>query len=121
MSLEEYNGQPLLKTTIVREIDGIANKWQTVSGSMTLLSEVLNDKSSNSKTLDAYQMNVTIDASRDFEIKLSNSNHDEYSVRYLASSREVIINRGAKTAIQTSTPTLPYPIFAPLSILTKNG
>ena len=92
MVLEEYNGQPLLKTTIVSEIDSIAGEWVNVDGPTAMLTEAL-----NSKALDAYQVNVTIDTSRDCEVTLSNRKGEEYAVRYQASSREVIVNRGAKT------------------------
>ena len=92
MVLEEYNGQPLLKTTIVSEIDGIADEWLAVEGPTAFLPGLL-----NGQCLDAYQVNVTLDASRDCVIRLSNRSGDEYAVRYQASSREVIVNRGAKT------------------------
>ncbi len=93
MVLEEYNGQPLLKTTIVSEIDGIAEEWKAIDGSMASLSSTFGERA----TLDAYQVNVTLDASQDCKIALSNRQGEEYSVRYQASSREVIVNRGAKT------------------------
>lgn len=97
MILEEYNGQPLLKTTIVREIEGIADEWIAVDGPMALLPELLNCEPSNGKGLDAYQVNVTIDGGRDCVITLSNRVGEEYAVRYQADSREIVVNRGAKT------------------------
>ena len=98
MVLEEYNGQPLLKTIIVREIESIADEWQTVEDPTTSLSSLFGTQmAETASAIDAYQVNVTIDSSRDCMITLSNRFGDEYAVRYLAATREVVVNRGAKT------------------------
>lgn len=98
MVLEEYNGQPLLKTIIVREIESIADEWQTVEEPTTSLSSLFGTQmAETASAIDAYQVNVTIDSSRDCMITLSNRFGDEYAVRYLAATREVVVNRGAKT------------------------
>ena len=101
MVLEEYNGQPLLKTTIVREIDGIAGEWMPVEGKTASVSEMSGmmpmGMSATAPSLYAYQVNVTIDTEQDCEVVLSNQKDEEYSVRYLAATREVVVNRGAKT------------------------
>lgn len=101
MVLEEYHGQPLLKTTIVSEIDGIADEWKNVDGTTASLSNLLGvlpmGMGKNAPSLDAYQVNITIDSSKDCEVVLSNSVGQEYAVKYQAATREVIVNRGAKT------------------------
>lgn len=86
MVLEEYNGQPLLKTTIVKEIEGIADGWQTVA------SRKLDVK-------DAYQLNVTVDMSADCDILLSNAHGEEYGLHVDSQRRDLVINRGAKTGL----------------------
>ena len=101
MVLEEYDGQPLLKTTIVSEIEGIADDWHSVKGQTASISSLLGalpmGMNGTKPSLDAYQVNVTIDTSADCEIKLSNSVEQAYTVKYLAATRELVINRGAKT------------------------
>lgn len=91
MVLEEYNGQPLLKTTIVQEIDGIAEPWQTLPTANSFI-----HKPDGSLPY-AYQLNVTVNMTEDADIVLSNDCKQEYSIHINATSREIIVNRGANS------------------------
>ena len=86
MVLEEYKGTPLLKTTIVKEIEGIADAWQEVSVPKMAVK-------------DAYQLNVTLDSSEDADILLQNCLGQEYGIHLDSSRRHLVVNRGAKTGI----------------------
>lgn len=88
MVLEEYNGFPLLKTTIVKEIDQIAEGWRDAD-------YLLGNN-------DAYQLNVPVNLSSDCTILLSNSAGNEYEVRVDSKKRQVVIDRGGRTGAYTS-------------------
>ena len=86
MVLEEFNGQPLLKTTIVKEIEQIADAWQTVD-------------SRQMDVKDAYQLNVTVDLSADCDILLANRHGEQYTLHIDAARGDIVINRGDKTGL----------------------
>lgn len=104
MVLEEYNGQPLLKTTIVSEIEGIADEWHSVEGSSAQLSELLNGKS-----IDAYQLNVTVDMTADSDITLANASSQEYGIHIDSQRSEIVINRGANSGKTDFNPNFAIP------------
>jgi len=91
MVLEEYNGQPLLKTTIVKEIEGIAEPWQTLSAANSFIEKP------SGELPDAYQLNVTVDMTADADLILANAIGQEYGIHIDAQHREIIINRGTKS------------------------
>lgn len=91
MVLEEYNGQPLLKTTIVKEIEGIAEPWQTLSAANSFIEKP------SGELPDAYQLNVTVDMTADANLILANAIGQEYGIHIDAQHREIIINRGTKS------------------------
>lgn len=83
MVLEDYNGVPLLKTTVAKEIEGIAGPWRDASPSLGIS--------------DAYQLDVPVNLGSDCVITLSNASGEEFEVVVDAANREVIIDRGART------------------------
>ena len=86
MVLEEYNGVPLLKTTIVKEIEGIAEPWREVD-------------SPKQGIKDAYQLNVTVDMGHDADILLRNDHGEEYGIHIDASRKDIVVCRGVKSGI----------------------
>ena len=91
MVLEEYDGQPLLKTTIVSEIEGIAEPWQPLSAAGSFV------KNQDGDLPDAYQLNVSTDMGADTDIMLANAVGQEYGIHIDARRREIVINRGANS------------------------
>ena len=91
MVLEEYNGQPLLKTTVVSEIENIAEPWQPLTAAASFV------KKADGSLPDAYQLNVTVDMTADSDIRLSNAASQEYGIHIDSQRREIVINRGANS------------------------
>ena len=91
MVLEEYDGQPLLKTMIVSEIDGIAESWQPLAAAGSFV------KKQDGDLPDAYQLNVTADMTSDADVVLANASGQEYGIHIDAQRREIVINRGANS------------------------
>ncbi len=95
LALVEYEGRPLLTSVIVPEIEGISGEWNTPSSSSFFI------KKEKEQMPDAYQLNVSIDTGKDYDITLGNSAGQEYVIHYVANSKELIIDRGSNTG-QTS-------------------
>lgn len=83
LKLEEYNGVPLLKSTIVKEIESLAGAWR--------------EAKSNLNVKDAYQLNIPISLKKDCHITLSNEQGNAYRLKVDAEKRQIIINRGGDT------------------------
>lgn len=83
MVLEEYNGFPLLKSTIAKEIEGIAEAWR--------------DAKPNLEVKDAYQLNIPVSLSKDCYITLSNDMGNKYKVKVDSQNKQLIIDRGGET------------------------
>ena len=84
MSLKEYDGTPILCSTIVKEIEEIAGAWRPATGALGIS--------------DAYQLNVPVDLKAgDCTIVLSNAAGDEYEVMLDAANRRLIVDRGPRT------------------------
>lgn len=88
LSLVEYDGKPLLRSTIVKEIDVLGGEWRTAN-------HALNVK-------DAYQLNVPVTLDKDCVIRLSNDAGNVYEVTVEAATRRVIIDRGSRAGAYTS-------------------
>lgn len=88
MVLEEYNGFPLLKTTVVKEIEGIAGTWRKANGALAVT--------------DAYELKVPVNLGSDCRVILSNAAGNEYEVHVDAQNRQLIIDRGGRTGTFTS-------------------
>ena len=81
--LGEYDGTPILMTTVAKEIEGIAGEWRSARASLGIT--------------DAYQLNVPVSLSGDCVITLGNAAGEEYEVKVDAANRRVIIDRGGRT------------------------
>ncbi len=86
--LEEYNGRPLMKSTIVKEIEGLAGEWRTAGSLLDVK--------------DAYQLKVPVSLASDCVITLSNGAGNKYKVKVDAQNRELIIDRGGDTGAYSS-------------------
>ena len=83
LSLTEYDGKPLLCSTVVKEIDSIAGEW-TAAGSSWEYKE-------------AYQLSVTLDLTISSTMTLGNAKGEKLVVEVYASDRIVAIKRNAST------------------------
>lgn len=87
LTLVEYNGTPLLRSTIVPEIENLAEEWMDVTASSLPVK-------------DAYQLNIPVDlssAAKDCVIKLGNAHGQEFGIKVDAQSRELVLSRTAKS------------------------
>lgn len=83
LTLAEYNGVPLLRSTIAKEIEGIAGQWRDAKPLLGVT--------------DAYQLNIPVSLAKDCIITLSNTQGNKYKLRVDASKRQIIIDRGGET------------------------
>ncbi|MBQ7442089.1 MAG: glycoside hydrolase family 32 protein [Prevotella sp.] len=83
LKLGSYEGKPLLCSTVVEEIDGIAGEWQVANG--------------NIAAGDAYQLRVTVGLDQNSTITLSNSTGEKYVMEVLASERKLLARRSGQT------------------------
>ena len=102
LKLIEHDGKPLLASTVVKEIDNIAEAWQTAS-------ETLDVK-------DAYQLHITVNLDRNSTITLSNSSDEKYVLEINASDRTLRARRTSATGQSGFNGTFSVPsIQAPLN------
>lgn len=87
LKLIEYDGKPLLCSTVVSEIDKIADAWQTAG--------------QNLDVKDAYQLRITLDLDKNSTITLSNSSDEKFAVDINATARTLTAHRTSATG-QTS-------------------
>ena len=83
LKLVEYDGQPLLAGTVVKEIDGIAKEWKPAG--------------SGWEAFDAYQLRLTVGLDQNTTITLSNEKGEKLVVEVYGTSRLVAVKRNAST------------------------
>ena len=83
LQLTEYNGKPILASTVVKEADGIAGEWKAAGSELDCE--------------DAYQLRITIGLDKNSTIVLSNPFGEKYELNVTASSREIVCKRNAST------------------------
>ena len=83
LGLTEYDGMPLLTSTVVKEIDKISDDWQNAG-------ETLSVK-------DAYQLQVTVSLDHDATITLSNDQNQKYVIDVNSAARTLSAHRGSAT------------------------
>jgi fructan beta-fructosidase len=83
--LIEYNGKPLLSSTIVPEIENIAQDWATVDGQFDAGK--------------AYELSTTLDLTTSSTISLSNNAGEMLEIEYKASARRLIVKRNGNTGV----------------------
>jgi len=79
LKLSEYDGQPILCSTVVKEIDQIAGQWQKADGAF------------NAK--DAYQLQLTLGLDKNSTVTLSNGNGERFAFDVNAAARTLIAHR----------------------------
>ena len=111
LKLSEYNGQPILCSTVAKEIDQIADKWQAhdLQGGKASFAGM------TSKS--AYQLRLTVGLDKNATIALANGNDDQFVVDVNASSRTITAHRTAASGKTSFNGTFSIPSMqAPLSV-----
>lgn len=83
LKLVEYDGKPLLCSTVVKEIDSIAKDWA--------------DAGSGWDAFDAYQLRLTVKLDQNSTITLGNEYGDKLVMEVYGSSRILAVKRNAGT------------------------
>ena len=103
LSLSEYNGKPILTSTVVKEIDNIADAWKPAGAQLDVK--------------DAYQLRLTIDLDRNSTITLGNDNNESYVLDINANARTITAHRTSATGQSSFNGTFSVPsIQAPLNV-----
>ena len=103
LTLSEYDGKPLLCSTVVKEIDQIAGSWQDTDGAI------------NAK--DAYQLRLTIGLDQNTTITLGNDNDEKFTIDINAAARTLTAHRTSATGKTSFNGTFSIPSMqAPLNI-----
>ena len=103
LKLIQYEGKPLLASTVVKEIDGIATSWQDTNGSIT--------------APDAYQLRLTIDLDKNSTITLSNGNDEHFDIDVNGAARSITAHRTSASGKTSFNGTFSIPsIQAPLCV-----
>lgn len=88
LKLVEYAGQPILGSTVVKELEGIAGEWREVSGEDLGVSG-------------PYQLQIELDRTRDAVITLANAS-GEFLEMFASSATETLITKRAGSTGQVS-------------------
>ncbi len=103
LSLTEYEGKPLLCSTVVKEIDGIAGQWQNAGA-----------------TFDAgkaYQLRLTVALDRSTTVTLSNDQGEQFSFDISGSARTLTAHRTGTSGMTSFNGTFSIPSMnAPLCV-----
>lgn len=103
LKLSEYDGKPILTSTVVKEIDNIADAWKPAGTQMDVK--------------DAYQLRLTIDLDKNSTITLSNDNNESYVLDINAAARTLIAHRTSATGQSKFNGTFSVPSMqAPLKV-----
>ena len=79
LKLTEVDGKPLLCSTVVKEIDAIADSWEKTTGSISAKS--------------AYQLRLTLSLDRNSTITLANGSDEKFTIDVNASARTLTAHR----------------------------
>lgn len=103
LRLTEYNGRPLLASTVVSEIDKIAGSWQKAGTALPVK--------------EAYQLRLTLDLDRNATITLSNDKEERLTLDLNATAHTLTAHRNAATGATAFGNAFSIPsIQAPLNI-----
>ena len=111
LKLTEYNGLPLLCSTVAKEVDQIADKWQdlTLQGGKAAFTGMTNKS--------AYQLRLTVALDRNATITLGNDNDEQFVIDVNAASRTVTAHRTSATGKTSFNGTFSIPSMqAPLCV-----
>jgi fructan beta-fructosidase len=105
LKLIDYAGKPLLASTVVGEIDKIADAWSDVTGPWSM-------------EKDAYQLRITLDLDKNSTITLSNSSDEQFVIDVSASTRSLTVHRTSATGQTSFNGTFSIPSMrAPLNVI----
>ena len=109
LKLTEYNGKPLLCSTVVKEIDQIAEQWKDITPNSPFLTP--NDHK------DAYQLRLTIALDRATTVALSNDADETFSFDISPSAGTLTAHRTVKSGTTSFNGTFSIPSMnAPLCV-----
>jgi len=105
LKLVEYDGKPLLASTVVSEIDNIAESWQPLTSSMQSLTAV-----------DAYQLRIKLSLDRNTTVTLSNGADEKFVFDINGAGRALTAHRTSATGQTNFNGTFSIPSMrAPLN------
>ena len=108
LTLTEYDGKPLLCSTVISEIDQIADAWQPVN---------FNSQTSNLNSTDAYQLRIKLSLDKNSTITLSNTNDERFTIDINAAARTLTAHRTAQSGKTSFNGTFSIPSMqAPLNV-----
>lgn len=84
LKLIEYQGKPLLASTMVSETETLSGEWREATDGML-------------RNTDACQLQVTMPTTQNWTLTLQNAQNDQYAITYDAPSRRIIADRGTRT------------------------
>ena len=103
LKLIEYDGKPLLASTVVSEIENIAESWSTVNGQWSIES--------------AYQLRITLGLDKNSTVTLSNTSDEKFVFDVNAAARTLTAHRTSATGQTSFNGTFSVPtIQAPLNV-----
>ena len=103
LTLREYDGKPVLCSTVVSEIDRIAGQWQTASATFDAGS--------------AYQLRIKLGLDKNSTVTLANSQGEKFVVDVNASARTLTAHRTSATGKTSFNGTFSVPSMqAPLKV-----
>ena len=103
LGITEYDGKPLVTSTVVKEIDHIAGEWKEVNGTID--------------AKEAYQLRVTLNLDKNSTITLKNEKGEYYAIDVKASVREIFAHRNAHTGDVSFSGEFSLPVMrAPLKV-----
>ena len=103
LKLIDYNGKPLLASTVVSEIDKIAGNWQTAGTSLDVK--------------DAYQLRIKLNLDKNSTIMLGNSSDEKFTIDINAQDRRLTVHRTSASGQTVFNGTFSVPSMqAPLCV-----
>jgi fructan beta-fructosidase len=82
LKLVEVDGKPMLSSSVVAEIEGIAEDWTTVNGKFDAGA--------------SYELSTSIDLTANSTMTLSNDSGQEFVIEYKAALKRIIVKRTSK-------------------------
>jgi fructan beta-fructosidase len=106
LKLINYDKKTLLATTVVSEIDKIADNWKAADGDLDVK--------------DAYQLRITVSLDQNSTITLSNATDEKYVLDIIASERTLTAHSTSATGQTSFNGTFSVPsVKAPLNVTGK--
>jgi len=111
LTLTQYDGKPLLCSTVVKEIEKIAEQWKDVTANTDFL------PAGGDKREAAYQLRLTIGLDRATTVTLANDFDETFSFDISPSARVLTAHRTAKSGATSFNGTFSIPSMnAPLCV-----